>query len=576
LSLGIFTAATLFLGYIGFRKYFIGVGDPRPPLNLLYLSIQLFTLESGSVSGQVPLTLDFARLAAPTIAALAGVKVLLQVFREEFNAFRIRRLRDHVVICGLGKRGLHYVLDFLKKSPVVVIERNEENDRIQSARTAGARILLGDATQAEILRQARVDRSCHLIAITGDDFTNMEIGEQARAIANGGSSGPLHCHTHVLDPQVVETIKVHELVWKRSEQFVLHVFSTYRDAARSIFEVKPLDWRPIYRDSIGYAHLIVCGFGRMGENVLLQAARIGHFANRERLRATVIDRQAQARYHSFLFRYPNIGNICDITVVNSEAEDPQVIEMLRVIAKDPSVIVSAVVCFESDERSLAYAIGLRDNMHEFTFPVSVRVPQESLISRIMGGIPSSLTDMTCFGACSECCTSERLVDEVRDKLARKIHEDYRLSEFRRNGANKNQLMKKISLQKWDLLREDFRESNRQAADHIPVKLRAVGCSFTHYEKDESKNRSAFTFTEEEIETMAIMEHNRWSAERWMAGWKKGPEDRARRMTPYLVEWEELSDKIKKYDIESVCNITNLVKVSRMQSISSALGYPNSS
>jgi hypothetical protein len=309
-------------------------------------------------------------------------------------------------------------------------------------------------------------------------------------------------------------------------------------------------------------HLIVFGFGRMGENVLLQAARIGHFANRKRLKATVVDRQARTRYHSFLFRYPNIEKICDVTVMNTEAENPDAIDVLLGIARNSSAVVSGVVCFDSDEKSLAFAIGLKKKMDEFRFPVSVRVPQESLLSKFMRDRTFNPSDVMCFGACSECCTSERLIAEVQDKMASRIHENYRLREFRKEGANRDELSKEISLQEWDFLREDFRESNRQAADHIPIKLRAVGYDFTHYKPDEARNPSGFTFTEEEIETMGIMEHNRWNAERWLGGWRKGPKDKAGRLTPYLVEWEELSHEIKKYDIDSVRNIPNLVRVTK--------------
>ncbi len=51
--------------------------------------------------------------------------------------------------------------------------------------------------------------------------------------------------------------------------------------------------------------------------------------------------------------------------------------------------------------------------------------------------------------------------------------------------------------------------------------------------------------------MAAMEHGRWNIERTRAGWKLGPRDPDAKVTPYLVAWEEVPEKIKGYDRDAV-------------------------
>ena len=49
-----------------------------------------------------------------------------------------------------------------------------------------------------------------------------------------------------------------------------------------------------------------------------------------------------------------------------------------------------------------------------------------------------------------------------------------------------------------------------------------------------------------------MEHGRWNAERLLEGWKLGPNrDHDKKISPYLVAWEELPEKIKQYDRDAV-------------------------
>ncbi|MGH3117730.1 MAG: RyR domain-containing protein, partial [Gaiellales bacterium] len=101
-----------------------------------------------------------------------------------------------------------------------------------------------------------------------------------------------------------------------------------------------------------------------------------------------------------------------------------------------------------------------------------------------------------------------------------------------------------SMVPWDALPEDDKESNRRQADHVGHKLRAVDCgvrSLTDW------LTPLVDFTDDEVETLAEMEHDRWAAARQAEGWKPGPRDRKRKRHPHLVEWADLDRKIREYD-----------------------------
>ncbi len=56
-----------------------------------------------------------------------------------------------------------------------------------------------------------------------------------------------------------------------------------------------------------------------------------------------------------------------------------------------------------------------------------------------------------------------------------------------------------------------------------------------------------------------MEHERWCRERTNAGWTLGPErDDKLKKSPYLVPWEELSEKVKDYDRNAVSKIPEIL------------------
>jgi hypothetical protein len=67
----------LVLGLIGFSRFFTALGESRSAWDVFYLTLQLFVLESGSVSGPVTWELQVARFLAPTVAAYTAVAALL-------------------------------------------------------------------------------------------------------------------------------------------------------------------------------------------------------------------------------------------------------------------------------------------------------------------------------------------------------------------------------------------------------------------------------------------------------------------------------------------------------------------
>jgi len=109
---------------------------------------------------------------------------------------------------------------------------------------------------------------------------------------------------------------------------------------------------------------------------------------------------------------------------------------------------------------------------------------------------------------------------------------------------------------WEELAENLKESNRHQAQHILSKLAATG-----YAVREMKNRaiSPITFTSEEVEQMAEMEHARWMLERLLDGWKLGAKrDVSRKTSPYLVDWSKLPEEVKEWDRETVRKIPDFL------------------
>ena len=110
---------------------------------------------------------------------------------------------------------------------------------------------------------------------------------------------------------------------------------------------------------------------------------------------------------------------------------------------------------------------------------------------------------------------------------------------------------------FDELTPQLKIANIRQARSIPIKLDMIGCELAN----ESDEREAITeFSAEEVEDLAIFEHDEWCEEKEGTGWVYGEEkDVENLVTPYLVPWDDLTEEIKDFDREPVREIPSLMQ-----------------
>jgi Trk K+ transport system NAD-binding subunit len=94
------------------------------------------------------------------------------------GALELRRIPDggHVVVCGLSPIGFRTVEELVGLGErVVVIEMDPDNRFVATARRLGAAVILGDATVAEVLRQAHAAKARAVVAAMHNDLVNLEV-----------------------------------------------------------------------------------------------------------------------------------------------------------------------------------------------------------------------------------------------------------------------------------------------------------------------------------------------------------------------------------------------------------------
>jgi len=549
---------SLLLGTIGFLHSKGPDGQPMGVVDALYNSMSLFHMHFEEAPYPVPWELQIARFLAPLVLVVTLFKGFVFAARSHRHAFIHRSQSGHVVICGLGQKGLQLARQCReKKQWVIVIEKNPNNKLLSTCDDEGIYSRIGDATEPAVLKHARADHAKEIIIVTPEDETNLRIATEVRHLKLPEGSARPECFVHLENIHLRERLqRVFKNETGKNVGCNISFFDVYDGEARRILLELPLDGKGIAKDDPHLVHVVILGFGHMGRSLALRAAKMGHFANGKKLRISVIDRTADKQREHFLFHYPILekDSICRLTFHQAEAQSLTARRLIEGWAAEKNTLPHIFVCLDDNASAVEVGLRLQETLADRADSnLCVRVKTRSSLASGLESSPRTGPRIIAFGMVEDACCDRAFRHEHNETMARTIHEHF---VNQRTAGSIRRPENDPALQPWEKLREDLRESNRQQADHIAINLRAIGCKLVPAsDADEAVNK----FSSAEIELLARMEHERWNTERWLADWHYGtPSDKARRISENLVSWEELHDSIRDYDRNAVELIPTLV------------------
>lgn len=166
-----------------------------------------------------------------TITALWVEGNLLHLWENRKMERRISALRDHIILCGGGKTGQHIAQELEKtRTPFVIIDVDPRQERALQKFGRDLLYIIGDATDGDVLRAARIETARGLIAslpsdkdnlftlltarelnprlrlvsgVSSDDARSKLLRAGADAVVSGKAIGALRLASEMLRPHVV-------------------------------------------------------------------------------------------------------------------------------------------------------------------------------------------------------------------------------------------------------------------------------------------------------------------------------------------------------------------------------------
>ncbi|MBI4517147.1 MAG: NAD-binding protein [Deltaproteobacteria bacterium] len=592
------TLGVLGLGFLGHARYEQAQNDGHADFaSATYHALQLLILHAPHLDHAVPPELHAARALSVVVVFLAGFLAFLGFFRQEWLLVRLRlrwwrayvvlcglgdlgrRLRwwdDHVVICGLGDLGPRLALDGRRRGRfVVAIEKSGNASVLEQARRGGVLVLEGNACEESTLRRARVAGAECLVAACADDHTNTAIAALAGQLLarRPASLDPLLVRLLIRNPKTRDVLLGSKLIPTGTHlaprddsapryRVNLSDLDYHATAARLALNHHALDVRdgldtePVREHDDTIVHLVVIGFGLMGRALMLQAARLCHFANEvgENIlpRITIVDHDP-SNWTEFKSRQKHLDEVCVAEFQTHDPSGTSFADIMAALGNTPNTRVTYAVCLEPHSEPDKRAENDRVNLHlsiELAGHVDAAVQTLVFQSTRCGyaalfppSDQATVRHLHPFGMIEDIYAWDVLLHEAEDKLASRLHQFYLEGE-----KKKADFGSKPGHKAWAELPDYLKDSNRQAADHIRIKLRTL-------ELSEEALLSGPELSTSQIELLAKMEHVRWCAEKWLDGWEYSPDrNNDKKRHDDLRAWRELPDTERWIDRDLVAKI----------------------
>lgn len=463
---------------------------------------------------------------------------------DRLDALRVRGMRGHVVICGLGATGALLAHAFRRDGyAVLAIEKAEDNPHLDAVRDAGAVVLIGDAARTEVLRRARVDRAAHIVIVAGADAINVEVAAAARALVHD-SGASVSCSAQIEDPELWYALRSWDV--GTQDRVRLEFFNVTELGARALL-ARYSPFQGAAGASQVSPRVLIVGSGALGQHLIGHMVRQwqdGDGEARPPLPIALVDADVDRVTEDLYHRHPELRTLA---AISAHAMDLRSTTFQRgaFLFDDAGrcAVTHAYVCLDEEGLAISTALLLLNHLRQYGVHVIVRTNREAGLAALLRAVGNQdgrgASHLHVFSLLEQACRPEFVLRGTNEVLARALHQDYL------HQASKEQNPSAVP---WDDLPLDLKESNRRQADHIATKLDAVRC---HLVPLTALEGDAFAFTPAEVEQLAEMEHERWVAERRAQGWTRGPRDPIQKTNPNLVPWAELDEPAREMNRSSV-------------------------
>ena len=545
------------LAIVGFNIMYTQAGVERNILDLAFQSIRIFGMKFPTgFQSPLPWQLETARWMAPGVVIYTASKAILYFVQREYKSFQLSYKKDRIIVTSLNEKSRFLIKDLLKNGErVVVLAGIMDARKLDEVEKEGAVIVEGDIISKKFLHDIGGQKAKYFVFLEDDDETNISNAISVyNYLVEFAKDKKQTIFTHVADD-----IKLSELMeLKFFEKYLeknetnnnceIRVFSMNERTSRVLFKAFSPDVFKRIRPDSPQVRVAVFGSGKLAQSMVIRLARIGHYANRKKIKITLFHK-GDTIVKKLFQNFPELRGLIEFENIDEPLELFD-IDTFNKLENEQHFDVVYLLCENDSLSSNILKKLIKNDSEEQINVVMALMNPEGILSKWYDVNSIANIRLNKFNVIEQSFTKRSIISEKMDELAKKVHEFYLPPAGERDPD-------KGSHKEWKNLGIDFKNQNREQADHLDVKVRALGCKIVPLDSPEKEY--IMVKNSEIFEILAEVEHNRWVGHMILSGWKLGKErDDINKVHTDLIPYDKLSKKIKGYDRDTIENMVVLL------------------
>ncbi len=484
---------------------------------------------------------------------------------------------------GVSLSFLNSIVDQKNQLGTVIIESDSNNKNIEEYRKKGVGVIIADALKDKTLDKLDLIKMRNAVIALGNDRVNIELAKKLIDLRSAQYEKQKHKKQIDIPLKLIVHIQNRDLDILFHQEFILpdenlkidlKTFSFFQEVAIDLFENYDLDGKSSkFINSDEDFCSILMGNGILVKDILYQMAQLSHLPNENVHTVYIVDKDSDKLIVELKkYLYYNENNFPNFKLV-VEKLDSKSLDFFSHSLWQKENIANVIIAYDNEAENLDLAIELFNrtyigNLKDINMPsVLFAIFDQKLLAEIINGEKKSFDNFFAFGNSDNVLSFNNLINEEGFKIAKLINSDYG-DEYNPEGLAFD--INKANKKWYNRNKYHNKISSIAQANHIDIKLKAMGLMKqkandvnTTKERLLSQNRQVISklFDEDRealgigdaelklyskelhkfyncinnhhsfkvmyfpnsyatlFEKMIRMEHNRWNAFHYLAGWE---------------------------------------------------------
>lgn len=353
-----------FLAFItGFYSYYhYSVGD-HSILNALYFTFQLYLLvvtdvftTDGSTLLQYPVIVEIARWSAALYTISTLFIAMYRLLEMSILLIIYQMVGNHYVVFGYNENSLALLENlYERKRRVILVASNVPTEVVEHLESLKIIVVSYNAKEEHLYVKCGIARAKKIILFYDKDMENLnrllDLYDYFEKLGKKKVNLSVYIHLERMEAERV-LMQLEKGMGMHQRYFSIKVINLYK-----LFVDKLFTDHPLQLDSERPNHLLLMGFGQLGQQIALKVIEQYKDQPHHTLHLTALDKQMEDIRESWQTNYPHVNQEIKISL---QTRDVEINHLVKIIEEQSQPITAIYICLHIDNLDLFSSIELSD------------------------------------------------------------------------------------------------------------------------------------------------------------------------------------------------------------------------